>query len=277
MSADDLRAEIEATRRRAEAEEARLAEFQALTEQAEERFRLREELDAMRKREDAAKLRNSHEAWALIDIEEEGPQFEPQRGPPPQPPVMQKCGGTGTKFDNLVAKTEHVWRIEGFSWVPCVLEQLRQNVATSGDVLSDMSIRFHYSPRASYLCDQHHGSLAIVVTTNERIAIRYRIYIKARDGEFVQWGETRDVVHWSETAAYGPDVHWPGHAPASVGIFGLSHQELLQSEWVQNDTLTVKVELEVRSDALPGWQPLSLAASSRAYDEPRHKGALGGR
>ncbi|CAE7843949.1 BPM3 [Symbiodinium necroappetens] len=28
----------------------------------------------------------------------------------------------------------------------------------------------------------------------------------------------------------------PGHPPASLGIFGLSHEELLQSEWVENDT-----------------------------------------
>ncbi|OLP84901.1 hypothetical protein AK812_SmicGene34179 [Symbiodinium microadriaticum] len=28
----------------------------------------------------------------------------------------------------------------------------------------------------------------------------------------------------------------PGHPPASLGIFGLSHEELLQSEWVVNDT-----------------------------------------
>ncbi|OLP86444.1 BTB/POZ and MATH domain-containing protein 3 [Symbiodinium microadriaticum] len=269
MSAEELRAEIEATRRRAEAAEAKLPELEAETEQARERLRLREELDAMRKREDAACQRNHEERWARHDIEEEGPQSEPQPGPPSRPPVME-AGGGGTKFDNFVAKSERVWRIEGFSWVPCVLEQLRQNVVES-DLL--LPIRFHYSPWASYLCDQHHGSLAIVVSTHERLAIRYRIYIKAGNGEFVQWGETCDVVHcgntlvqeyWSEPqsviGAYGPDVHWPGHAPASVGIFGLSHQELLQSEWVQNDTLTVKFELEVRRHVMPEWQPLSLSA-----------------
>ena len=41
-------------------------------------------------------------------------------------------------------------------------------------------------------------------------------------------------------------MHSPGYPPASLGIFGLSHEELLQSEWAQEDTLTVKVEQEVR-------------------------------
>ena len=34
----------------------------------------------------------------------------------------------------------------------------------------------------------------------------------------------------------------------SQGIFGLSHKQLLGSEWVENDSLTVKFELEVRPD-----------------------------
>ena len=32
------------------------------------------------------------------------------------------------------------------------------------------------------------------------------------------------------------------------GIFGLTHKQLLDSEWVENDSLTVKFELEVRPD-----------------------------
>ena len=55
-------------------------------------------------------------------------------------------------------------------------------------------------------------------------------------------------------------MHWPDHAPASLGIFGLSHEDLLQSEWVQNDTLTVKFELEVRPYEYASSRPFSLAA-----------------
>lgn len=46
-------------------------------------------------------------------------------------------------------------------------------------------------------------------------------------------------------------THLPPMDPTFVpsqGIFGLSHKQLLGSEWVENDSLTVKFELEVRPD-----------------------------
>ena len=44
-----------------------------------------------------------------------------------------------------------------------------------------------------------------------------------------------------------------------MGIFGLSHEELLQSEWVENDALTMKFELEVRPEVWAESGPLGLA------------------
>ena len=35
--------------------------------------------------------------------------------------------------------------------------------------------------------------------------------------------------------------------PRPIGIFGLSHNELMQSRWVQKDVLHVKVELAERT------------------------------
>ena len=72
------------------------------------------------------------------------------------------------------------------------------------------------------------------------------IYVKRRGGDYVQWGETRDAVNEAAESFYGPDVHSTGSPPAAVGIFGLTHEELLQSEWVEDDTLTAKFVLEVR-------------------------------
>ncbi|CAE7762206.1 BPM2, partial [Symbiodinium necroappetens] len=239
MSAEELRAEIEATRHRAEAEEARLQELQAETEQARERLRLRNELREMRGRLAVAEERNTDEIGARGDIDEEDFSEPDQFVPAPQSQhIMQATGGESANFGDMVAKGEYVWRIEEISWVPC------------------------------YLSARHHGTLAIELETSERIALRYRIYIKAHSGEFVPWGETRDVVHpggvdgagWPQVGAYGPDVHWPGHAPASLGIFGLSHEELLHSEWVENGNLTVKFVLEVRPFRPARTQPISLAA-----------------
>jgi len=44
---------------------------------------------------------------------------------------------------------------------------------------------------------------------------------------------------------FGPDVPADGGA-SPQGIFGLSHKALLKSEWIENNTLTVRFELEVR-------------------------------
>lgn len=49
----------------------------------------------------------------------------------------------------------------------------------------------------------------------------------------------------------------PDDPPCSLGIFGLSHEELLESQWVEHDTLTVKFELEVRPPRNVIQQPLS--------------------
>ena len=104
------------------------------------------------------------------------------------------------------------------------------------------------------------GSLAIVSRTDDIFALRYGIHVKAQTGEFVQWGETTMVscdVQYG--MAYGPDVHSLGFPPTELGIFDLSYDELPQSEWVQEDTLTVKFVLEVRPEGDAQSEPLKSA------------------
>lgn len=48
-----------------------------------------------------------------------------------------------------------------------------------------------------------------------------------------------------------------GSDPAKMGIFGLTHEELLRSEWVEGDILTVKFVLEVRLEGDCESRPLS--------------------
>lgn len=57
--------------------------------------------------------------------------------------------------------------------------------------------------------------------------------------------------------AFGPDVQLASGMPA--GIFGLSHEQLLQSEWVEDDIMTVKCELEVR----PSDDPMRLCVQPK--------------
>lgn len=61
-----------------------------------------------------------------------------------------------------------------------------------------------------------------------------------------------DTIHHELTPLNnGELVHHLMLLPLRQGIFGLSHKQLLASEWVENDALTVKFELEVRPD---DWQ-----------------------
>jgi speckle-type POZ protein len=99
------------------------------------------------------------------------------------------------------------------------------------------------------------GSLALA-WSHSGITLRHSFFIKRAGGDFEQWGETTDDVRSSvmynepscEAHFFGPDVHGPDSVPSSVGIFGLTHGQLLRSEWVENDALTVKVVLETRRE-----------------------------
>ena len=112
------------------------------------------------------------------------------------------------------------------------------------------------------------GSLAIrAYDCAEPMALRYGIFAKNSTGDFVQWGATQDEIHPAhELRAYGPDVHAEGSPPQAIGIFGLTHEQLLQSEWVQDDTLTLKLVLEVR---LLGVQVTSQRSEREAVDIPK--------
>ncbi|CAE7336025.1 BTB/POZ and MATH domain-containing protein 2 [Symbiodinium microadriaticum] len=268
MTAEELEAEIETTRRQVEAEETRRRELEAETAQAAKRQRLRMELDDMRQILACGQRGNAQEAERRRSFDEDRIDWWRCSGGGvprhPKQPVMRARGGNSTDCAEDVARGEYVWRITGFSWLKCVLKQGGDtNLRSMPFELGHETFVFCYNPWAGELCEGHHGSLAVWLETEDSIALRRRIYIKSRSGEFVQWGETSDFVHFEEDEvaerAYGPDVHSPGHPPTSLGIFGLSHEELLQSEWVVDDTLTAKFELEVRPDQLPKCQRLSFA------------------
>ncbi|CAE7607033.1 BPM2 [Symbiodinium sp. CCMP2592] len=250
MSSEELRAAIDVQQRQKEANEARRRELEGETQKASERRELRKRLHSMTVLRELSERDIAVEAAKRRRIDHDEQEADSTCDLPHRVQPVDVSVGSRFKLADLVHKAEYVWRIEGFSWMKCGLEQGPDPNVTTRFLLGDEIITFHYSPWPHRLLrEQHHGSLAIVLYTKNRIALRYRICAKARNGEFVQWGEKRDVVHegyGKELCAYGPDVHSPGDQPASLGIFGLSHEELLQSEWVQEDALTVKFEVEVR-------------------------------
>ena len=276
MSAEELRGEIEATRRQVEAERVRRQELDMEITRATERQRLRLELEEMRNllsqeqadNESAAELRRLFDEDRVLSAwHTSNNSGRLTGGRDSAQPVMRATGGNSTSCAEIVAKGEYVWRITGLSWLKSMLKQEDNDTVDSmGFKVGNETFQFRYNPWATSICHRYHGSLAIVLNTKACVAIRYRIYVRARNAEYVQWGETSDAIHdgsydqWPTCAAYGPDVHWPGDPPASVGIFGLGYEELLHSEWVQDDTLTVKFELDVRPDDPPKAQRLSVPA-----------------
>jgi len=120
-----------------------------------------------------------------------------------------------------------------------------------GTTLFDMS----YAPTRVPIDDEQKqiGSLVIRHRHETGVIFRYKMFIKRAGGDFVQWGAEGDECHpyWDVVSkAFGPDVCQVEQQPAPpFGIFGLTHAALVQSEWVEDDTLTVKVQVEVMEDS----------------------------
>merc|ERR1719217_386518 len=100
-------------------------------------------------------------------------------------------------------------------------------------------------------CHGQVGSLVIFheeVPNSPGVVFRYKIWIKSKEQGYVQWGDQGSVCMTDDTDGmiFGPDVCTKPHVPS--GIFCMSHAQLQQSEWVIDDMLTAKLEVEVRPD-----------------------------
>ena len=280
--ADALRAELEAARREMQAEFARERGLKAELEEAKERQRLREEIASVRGVLRGAQQHNRNRARLRADVDADrvflddngdaDRVFLDDNGDIPRAgktekgnKFIQNSSGQGiTQCNEQVAQGEYVWTIKGMRWLQDALWAVGRDFAESPEFMvghGNFSLR--YNPEAGCLFDWQRGSLAIFYHDEADLSLRHRIYIKARDGSFVQWGEGGHGRYDSEVPydwrgdCFGPDVHWEGYRPASLtalGIFGLSHEELLRSEWVQDDELTVKCVLEVRPRDYPKVQ-----------------------
>ena len=273
MTADALRAEIAATRHRQQAAEGRGQELDAEIRQAEERRRLRRELAEAREMLFEQEEDNRIKAIIRQGIDADRPGF--CMGQACARAASRKLGGRhqasggeSTSFGHMVSRGEYVWELRQFSWLRSALRQKGLPFQYTGSQIFEvggLEFQFIYHPEGGRVRGGRHGTLAIFTEEREKILLRYRMYVRAHGGDFVQWGETRDEVHEVGPdglgLAYGPDVHLEGQSPDVKGIFGLTHEQLLQSEWVENDTLTVKFALEVRPGGWEESQPLHEAVS----------------
>lgn len=145
------------------------------------------------------------------------------------------------------------------SWLQNALKQNSQECLES-ETFEIGSTQFDlvYSPSHTALDNKQSqvGSLALRHLEEEGVIFRYRMFIKRAGGDFVQWGAEANECHpaWKDSyKAFGPDVQKKPESGAPLerplGIFGLRHEDLTKSEWVENDTMTVKVEVETMEDS----------------------------
>ncbi|CAE7332608.1 BPM3 [Symbiodinium natans] len=263
-TAEGLRAEIDATKQQVQAARDKGHDLRKEMVQAEERQRLRRELDKQRKTLEEEQDTNQWRRQYRRDVDEDrsgpAPRLLGQCPARRETLLVNRFDGEITNCSHRVARGEYIWKIESMSWVRSMLEQEELNYVQSKIFqVGGQDFEFAYNPDGGMLLwepggpgpigTEQHGSLAVLLWEGGRIALRYRIFVKAAGKDFVQWGETRTEVLEDEHGckAFGPDVR-DGSVkdPENLGIFGLTHEELLQSQWVENDTLTVKFVLEIR-------------------------------
>mmetsp|Transcript_64032 Transcript_64032/g.111557 ORF Transcript_64032/g.111557 Transcript_64032/m.111557 type:complete len:515 (-) Transcript_64032:160-1704(-) len=277
-TAEELRAQIAAAEEGLRQDRQTEVALDSRFGQACERFKLRkklQEVNALR-----ARQRQSNQGLrtliAKTDLEEPVTAEDAKA-------IVQKVSPhffveeeTASCNDGLV-KGAFVWKIAGMSWMKHALKHSQNDkYALSDKILNlgrdderddgDEEFDFVYHPSRAGIssCSEeasdggctHCASLAIRCLSDTSSTFRYKIFVQRNDGEFVQWGlqgEFCDVAKNQSTMLFGPDVQ-PMPGPA-LGIFGLSHEDLLRSEWVREDTLVAKFEIELLpahgSDTLP--------------------------
>jgi hypothetical protein len=239
--------------------------------EANERQRLRRELDRKRValRHQALENRGKETDRDDIDADRDGDFMPPHdmqafASTSSSNPYRSCCGFDNPKdgevnVTSAVSRGEYSWRLNGMSWLENALADNFEDFVVSSDFRVGASLfDLVYSPIAASPIDASEnqvGSLAIRHREDGGVIFRYKIFIKKAGGDFVQWGAEGNECHpeWLEKGkAFGPDVQnltRGEERKGKLGIFGLKHKELLQSEWVEDDALTVKVQLEVMEDS----------------------------
>lgn len=260
-TAEEIQAELarvqEATQRECRRTRALFAEAEA----AKERQRLRRELDAAKGA--FANAQSASDYWAEarkeVDADKRGPHLPGNEFPSTLRPqqLCQKISRSASErisCSDSVRKGEYLWSIEGMSWLSTALAQDHEEYLRSDDfVVGDSEFRFVYHPGKDPIIgwtkdEAIRSSLAIQCLSEDEVAFRHKILVQRADGQFVQWGPQGDELKptGTEEDVFGPDVRYGRERGSSTGIFGLAHEELLQSEWVNKDVLTIKFQLEVR-------------------------------
>jgi len=99
---------------------------------------------------------------------------------------------------------------------------------------------------SAYDEDSERGTLVLIRSESYYgTALDIRFSVQAKNGEFRQWGDaTRVSVPAREEGDTECFLSGPDLAADVKGVFGLSFEALLRSEWVRGDAITFKVTIE---------------------------------
>jgi len=234
--------------------------------QAQQRQDLRRELDSIRSDVSFQKFKNSQTQRRRQAIDADVTGQHPSNGRPstepsqqPQPPVTRVKNDGMLDVTSSISKGEYIWRLQGMSWLENAMAEHGEELVCSDDFhVGPSFFDLVYTPKRGPLEEVNNKVFSLAIRHVQAVGIifRYKIFILKAGGDFVQWGEERNECHptWFEHGkAFGPDLQEsPGHGsqPAHpLGIFGCTHEGLVKSEWVEKDTLTVKVQIEVMEDS----------------------------
>ena len=107
-------------------------------------------------------------------------------------------GGEQVSCARKIYTEEFVWEIQGFSWLNGVLDYERESFVWSNFFCVGYA-KFYlvYNPFGDELWNQRRGSFAIVCHSGNCSRFRYSVFVKARTGEFKQWGASCEAGLWS--------------------------------------------------------------------------------
>jgi len=281
---DEIRSQISAAQKTIEEKKQELIGARQEREDALERQRLRRELENLQREIEFEQSHIDVERFMRrgIDADAVG-RYKPEIDGSGNKPSRREVPSLADRYQQheedstrggVVAKANYVWKISEFSWLTDALEHEQVDCSTTRSLKCGGSeFIFQYSPKGG-----DEGTLCIWHSSSDSggISFRYKIFLKRQNGEFVQWGNTGRICipagedgDAAEQMAFGPDVPTDGGARPQ-GVFGLTHDALLKSEWVENDTLTVRFELEVRLamalDEVPEAPQVHVPAASLSAD-----------
>jgi hypothetical protein len=290
-TAEEIRVQISAQRAELEAsqEDTRLAKREL--EDAKERQILRRELEALVARTESQEKASRYLRNRAGDVDEDrdGDHLPGAGGAPEQfGSKKKKLLRSSQDIANCrynVSTGEHEWKIEGISWLESTLKQNTKTMTTSTPFRVGKKELFQLNFRpdggkvtAFTMLPFSHDRCATLslnyLGVGKDITMRYRFFIQKQGQEFVPWGDGVEVCEQSaehETLGlhgkvFGPDAVSIDSDETPKGIFGMTHEELLKSEYVHDDTLTAKIEIELRSAEM--WERCNTTNALVAVPDP---------